>query len=634
MSEFSLEKMSWLERAPVDFSEQLRATKKVDFISLQKFVMYGLDYTQLCLLAKRLRSARNSDNEGSSLKSIRLLLLSNANLSFNIAAIEATGLRYGINIECIETEYGQVAQTVYSNDCLDETIDCVLLFLDGSELPLSSSENDPEESVSLSIDYVLGLCKHIQSKTNANVLVHNLTNPCENLFGHLDNQVSSSLQAKVQEFNHKLVQNLTGSGNLIFDLNTLAGQVGTGNWFEPKLYHMAKLPFAQKFIPLYADHVCRILAARAGLSKRVLVLDLDNTIWGGVIGDDGMDGIVLGNGSPVGEAFLDVQRTALRLRERGIVLAVCSKNEEETAREPFRSHPDMLLREEHIAVFVANWNNKADNLRLIADTLSLGTETLAFLDDNPVERSQVRQELPEVGVCELPKDPSLYSCTLLASGYFETVSFSQEDRKRADYYHGNAKRIQLQNNVGNLEQFLISLNMEAEISPFDSTNRERVTQLVNKTNQFNLTTRRHDSQTISLMQSDETYETLQVRLKDQFGDNGLVSVVILKSVAGGVWVIDTWLMSCRVLGRRLEDAIMNEIAERAEKKNIREIIGVYIPTKRNGLVKGMYEKFGFTGIDVSEENESECWRLQLGDWRRIENIPIKIKSVNSTDLAA
>jgi len=353
-------------------------------------------------------------------------------------------------------------------------------------------------------------------------------------------------------------------------------------------------------------------------------LDLDNTVWGGVIGDDGLQGTELAEGDANGEAYRAVQRMALALRDRGIVLAVCSKNEDEIARLPFREHPEMLLRENHLAVFQANWNDKPTNIRAIAEALSLGLESMVFLDDNPAERAHVRQVLPEVAVPELPADPAFYARTLFAAGYFEAVVFSQEDLGRANFYQENARRIELQRQSGDLDVYLRSLNMEITFRPFDITGRARITQLINKSNQYNLTTRRYTEADVSQMENDPTCFTLQVRLSDIFGDNGMISVVICRENGPGEWEIDTWLMSCRVLGRRVEHMVLKHITEQAKKRAIHKLKGKYIRTDRNKLVEDHYPKLGF--VQVGDDGNGCClYELEVGTVS-FEDIPIAVVS--------
>ena len=363
----------------------------------------------------------------------------------------------------------------------------------------------------------------------------------------------------VAETNRRLLTESAKSNALVFDVAALAAMVGVAEWHSPAQWNMAKLPFDSRFVPLYAEHVGRLLGAILGKSRRCLILDLDNTVWGGVIGDDGLEGIRVAQGDTEGEAHLELQRLALSLRSRGVVLAVSSKNEDATARLPFQSHPEMLLREEHITVFQANWNDKATNIVAIAKELSLGLDAMVFLDDNPAERALVRQTLPDVAVPELPEDPAMYARVLGTAGYFDAVSFSDEDRKRAEFYEGNARRVALQAQVTDMDAYLKSLEMVIRFEPFDAVSRARIAQLINKSNQFNLTTRRYTEAEVESLERDERAFTLQVRLTDAVGDNGMISVIVCRTVEPRTWAIDTWLMSCRVLGRRVESMVLREI---------------------------------------------------------------------------
>jgi FkbH-like protein len=306
-----------------------------------------------------------------------------------------------------------------------------------------------------------------------------------------------------------------------------------------------------------------------------------------------------------------LQKIALELRGRGVVLAVSSKNEDATARKPFREHPDMLLNEDHIAVFLANWSDKASNIRLIAATLSLGLDSMVFLDDNPAERLQVRRELPEVAVPELPTDPALYARTLVAAGYFEAIAFSDEDRQRATFYQDNARRAQVLNRSSDMNAYLHSLDMEMTLAPFNSAGRARITQLISKSNQFNLTTKRYDEIQVEQLERDPSVFTRQIRLKDALGDNGMVSVIVCMKAAD-VWEIDTWLMSCRVLGRRVEEAVLHDLVTHAGEAGATRLVGRYIPSGRNVIVKDHYMKLGFQ--QVSEIDNIETWELDIRNY--------------------
>jgi FkbH-like protein len=343
-----------------------------------------------------------------------------------------------------------------------------------------------------------------------------------------------------------------------------------------------------------------------------------------VIGDDGLEGIQIAQGDARGEAHLAVQRMALDLRQRGIVLAVSSKNTDEVAREPFEKHPEMLLKLDHIAVFQANWNDKATNIQAIAEELSLGLDAMVFLDDSPVERGLVRKLLPQVAVPELPEEPAYYARTLAAAGYFEATAFATEDLKRAGFYQDNAKRASLQKQVGGVDAYLASLDMTITFQPFGATGRARIVQLINKSNQYNLTTRRYTDPEIAAAELDPEVLTLQVRLSDIFGDNGMISVIICRPGDAGVWEIDTWLMSCRVLGRKVEHMVLREILDHARAAGVHKLAGAYIPSERNKLVVDHYAKLGFTMIS-EEESGLARWEL-IVEGAEPQSAPMKVVS--------
>jgi FkbH-like protein len=451
----------------------------------------------------------------------------------------------------------------------------------------------------------------------------------ETLFGSLDRMLPGTLRSLVDSINRELAEFVLGSGDMLFDVAGLAETVGLADWHDPQLWNMAKFSFSDQLIPLYADHVARSVAAIRGKSRKVLILDLDNTVWGGVIGDDGLDGIKVAQGDARGEAHLAVQRLALDLRQRGIVLAVSSKNTDEVAREPFEKHPEMLLKLDHIAVFQANWNDKATNIQAIAEELSLGLDAMVFLDDNPVERGLVRKLLPQVAVPELPEEPAYYARTLAAAGYFEAVAFATEDLKRAGFYQDNAKRANLQKQVGGVGAYLASLDMTITFQPFEATGRARIVQLINKSNQYNLTTRRYTDPEVTEAENDPAVFTLQIRLADIFGDNGMISVVICRPGEAGVWEIDTWLMSCRVLGRKVEHMVLHEILEHARAAGILKLVGTYVPTDRNKLVVDHYARLGFAKVG-EEESGQTYWEL-LVDGAAPESAPMKVVSCGFTN---
>lgn len=364
--------------------------------------------------------------------------------------------------------------------------------------------------------------------------------------------------------------------------------------------------------PWFGDQVARILAAMRGLTRKVLVLDLDNTLWGGVIGDDGIEGIVIGEGSARGEAFKAFQLYCRALRERGILLAVSSKNDPERALAAF-DHPEMVLRRSDFAAFVANWEDKGRGLQRIAQELNLGLEALVFFDDNPAERALLREQFPAVAVPEVPEEPEAYIRCLAAAGLFEAVGYTPDDALRAEQYAANAARRQLEVVAPDMESFLAGLDMEMQVGPVQPVDLVRVTQLINKTNQFNLTTRRYTEAEVGAMIGDPGMLTFCVRLKDRFGDNGIVSVVLGRlrpdGEGGQLFEVDTWLMSCRVLGRRVEEAVAAVIARAARQAGASTVVGCYRPTPKNGMVADLFPRLGFA--PAGADGLAALWRLDL-----------------------
>jgi FkbH-like protein len=634
-----LRDLLWLPRAPADFRQRckdfLGAAR--DAAALRHLASHALDINQLTRLAQLVEHANRAGVSLRPLVPFRLGIVSNATTSLIAPALVATALRHGIALEVIDTPFNQgMAEALDPNSSLCRARpDAVLIAIDYRGLPLRSTPG-AADAARRTIDEALACIRAIREGLrragSAIAIVQSLAAPPNPLFGSLDRQVPGTTRALVDAFNSGLADELRGSGDVLFDAAALAETVGLAAWHDPGQWTLAKLPFSQDLVPLYADYVCRLLGALHGKSRRCLVMDLDNTLWGGVIGDDGLDGIVIGQGSAAGEAHLLLQRYALELRERGIVLAVASKNDDAVAREPFRLHPEMLLRLEHIAVFQANWSDKATNLIAIADALSLGRESMVFVDDNPAERELIRQQLPEVAIPELPKDPALYAETLAAAGYFETLAFSSEDRQRASYYQDNARRLELRSAAVSLDEYLASLEMTASFAPFDGVSRARIAQLINKSNQFNLTTRRYTEAEVAELERDAGVFTMQVRLADRFGDNGMISVVICRTEgAGRMWEIDTWLMSCRVLKRRLEDAVLNELVRHARAAGALELRGTYIPTARNGMVADHYAVLGFHCVARDEDGRTE-WVLMLDEFEpRV--VPMRTVSTGFPDKA-
>jgi FkbH-like protein len=608
------EDLAWLPRAPEDFGVNLRLAKTG--YDLRVLAGIALNENQLQKLANQLRRLQTAQADLNELTPLTIGILSNATTQTITPALIGTALRFGLLLDIVEAEFDQIAQEAFSADSAfaSRPLHAILVSLDHRGLPFKPCPGDHQTAQQMVTDcvaYIKSIVGAVQAKSGARVILQNIVAPAgHDLLGSFEGRLPGTVSWIISRINIEL-DDLASNNCLILDVVGLAGTVGIENWHDPTLWNMAKMPFAQRYLPIYAEYVCRILAATQGKSRRCLILDLDNTLWGGVIGDDGVEGILIGNGDPTGEAHLELQQTILALRARGIVLAVSSKNDEAVARVPFQQHPDMLLKESDISVFQANWQDKASNIQAIAQALSLGLESMVFLDDNPAERLQVRQALPQVAVPELPTDPAFYAQTLVAAGYFEALGFFEEDKKRADFYQGNAKRAQVLSQTTDMNAYLDSLMMQITLAPFDAVGRARIVQLISKSNQFNLTTKRYSDHEVQALEVDNGVFTRQVRLKDTFGDNGMISVVICKMLAQ-VWEIDTWLMSCRVLGRRVEEAVLQEIITHALAAGAKKLRGVYLPTGRNTIVKQHYQKLGFT--KVHESSDAEQWELTIADY--------------------
>jgi FkbH-like protein len=624
--------LQWLPRAPRDFSARLKAIETALEplgSEIQALALPALDLNQLTKLARVIGRARAEHKSLEPLVPFRLAVLSNSMMALLVPALEASAARHGILLEIVLPAYGQVAQQALTQDSEVNRSkpDALLFALDYRALPLKLTLGDAKaslETVRGVIGYLRTLRDGIKSHSNAVCIFQTVAPPVEMLFGSLDRALPGTMRSLIDSVNREITAFVAGTGDVLLDVAGVAETVGLADWHNTQLWNLAKLPFSDELIPLYADHVTRTIAAIRGKSRKVLILDLDNTVWGGVIGDDGLEGIMIAQGDASGEAYLAVQRLALDLRQRGIILAVSSKNTDAVAREPFEKHPEMLLKLDHVAVFQANWDDKATNIQAIAEELSLGLDSMVFLDDNPVERGLVRKLLPQVAVPELPDDPAWFARTLAAGGYFEAVAFAGEDVKRAEFYQGNARRASLQKRAGGLEAYLASLEMTITFQPFDATGRARIAQLINKSNQYNLTTRRYTEPEVSAAENDPEVFTLQVRLADIFGDNGMIGVVICRPAETGVWEIDTWLMSCRVLGRKVEYTVLREILKHARIAGVQKLTGSYWPTDRNKLVADHYSKLGFT--KTGEETSGVTrWELRVAG-AEPENAPMKVIS--------
>lgn len=593
--------------APAEALERLAAVSR-----------HRLDYLQTIQLERAL--SRVSFEEAPGFSRVKLAILASSTADHLVPAIRVGGLRRGLLLEVYLGQYGQ-----YRQELLDESSplyqfgpQVLLLSLGAHEAiagtPLTTGLEDADAGLQPSIDELHMLWSKAREALDASVIQQTFLNVAEPLFGSYDRQVPGSPARLVARLNELLSEAAAADSVLLLDLARASEREGLDTWFDISRWLQGKLEIAPQAAPTYGDLAARVIAAQRGLSKKCLVLDLDNTMWGGVVGDDGLEGIVLGEGSARGEAHLALQRYAKQLSQRGIILAVCSKNEPSIAEDVFRDHPEMLLKRSDIAAFVANWNDKAANLELIAKQLNIGLDSLVFVDDNPAERARIRQSLPMVAVPELPEDPAKYVRCVAGAGYFEAVAFTAEDVQRAEQYASNASRQASLASSQSLDDFLSSLEMTVIAGPIQEVDLTRSAQLVNKTNQFNPTTHRYSLEEVQQFVGSESCLALRFRLSDRFGDNGLVSVMILRPdpEEADVLDIDTWVMSCRVFGRQLELEAMNVAVELAKQRGIRAFRADYIPTPKNRVVRELYPNLGFKPTpDAPPVEGASRWILAL-----------------------
>lgn len=450
-----------------------------------------------------------------------------------------------------------------------------------------------------------------RKRSSAHVILQNMEEPAVTASGVYDSQAANGQRDAIRKINEAIGKVAADHpGVYVLDYDSLVARHGRESWHDERKWLTARMPIASDSLISYAREYLRFLLPITGKVCKALAVDLDNTLWGGVIGEDGMEGIKIGAEYP-GAAFLALQRAILDLYRRGIILAVASKNNLDDAMEALASHPEMLLRPEHFACLRINWTDKAHNLREIAKELNIGLDAVAFLDDNPAERRRIQTELPEVTVIDLPADPMGYAPALRDCPVFERLSLSDEDRERGRMYAEQRQRAELEAGASTLEDFYRSLAMEAEIAPVSPQTLARTAQLTQKTNQFNMTTRRYSEQEIEALAQDKNSRVVTIRVRDRFGDNGLVGVVIVHAGNADAWEIDTFLLSCRVIGRTVETAILSYIAQSARQEGARSLTGWFKPTKKNAPAKDVYSAHGF--VKAAEQDGDILWRLDLAE---------------------
>ena len=545
---------------------------------------------------------------------LKLALLGSSTVDQLLPSLRVAGLRRGIRVETFVADYGQYRQAALdpASDYHAFGADAVLFLIDARTLAGEAVLADEEAGAHIERRVIDMAALWRAARGGADRLVlHAAALPVfAPLLGASEHRLPGSPAALVTALNAALRPAADDAGVDIVALDDQVARSGIDGWYSPSLWHRAKQEISPAAAPLFGELVMRLIDARRGRASKCLVLDLDNTLWGGVIGDDGLDGIMLGQGSAEGEAFTAFQTYARSLAARGVILAVCSKNDEANAIEAFEQHREMVLRRDDIAAFVANWDDKATNLRRIAAELNIGIDALVFADDNPFERNIIRRELPMVAVPELPDDPSRYGEMIAAAGYFEGVAVTPEDRARNRLYQADRERRQLETETTDLAGYLASLDMRLVWGRVGGQSLKRVTQLANKTNQFNLTTRRYTEAEIDEAAAAQDGFVLHLRLTDRFADHGIIAVVIGRRAGGDTIDVESWLMSCRVLGRHVEETTLAVVAVEARRLGARRLTGTYRPSPKNNMVREHYGRLGFTLTHTSPDGATS-WALDL-----------------------
>lgn len=569
---------------------------------------------------------KNLKLDNSGLPEVKVALAGDTATQLLSTAIRGMGVERGYSIDLFEAEYNQVERQFLdlSSDLYQFDADFIVIFQSTHKLVEHHSLLNNEQQTMLAderINFLASVCENPQMAAKK-IIYFNYPEIGDTVFGSYANKVEASFTYQVRKLNYELMRLSQRYQNLfICDLAELQNKFGRDKMFAPNTYANTEMVLRMEVLPYVASRVMDIVCAVKGQFKKCVILDLDNTLWGGVIGDDGIEGIQLGHGLGNGKMFIEFQMWIKKLKQRGIIICVASKNNEETAKEPFERHPDMVLKLDDIAVFQANWETKVDNIRTIQSILNIGFDSMVFLDDNPFERNMVRENIPGITVPELPEYPEDYLEYLYSLNLFETASYSNLDKDRTKQYQVEAQRVSLSKTFTNEADFLKSLNMVSVVSGFTKFNAPRVAQLSQRSNQFNLRTVRYTEADIEVLANDPNVIDLCFTLEDKFGDNGLIAVVIMKALDGETLFVDAWFMSCRVLKRGMENFTLNTMVEKAKTAGFKKIIGEYIPTLKNGMVAEHYLNLGF---ESNEKNKTNQWVLVVDKFQERET-QIKLK---------
>jgi FkbH-like protein len=557
-------------------------------------------------------------------KEIRVSILS----SFTV-----NGLAEVIKVKCAELDigcktyisgYNQFSQEILNSkgELYKFKSDIIFLILDTRSIlgdlffsPYSVTVKERQNFIKNQIQNITNLIEKISAFSNSKIIVTQLEIPSWSPYGIYENKMEYGLKDMIRDFNKKLTEIVKKkSSTYVYDFNSFVMKYGSKNIFDYRQFFAGDIKISLEFLPLFADELLGFIKPIIGLNRKCLVLDLDNTLWGGVVGEEGFEGIEL-NPNGKGSSFIEFQRVILSLYQRGIILAINSKNNLDEALKVINEHPQMILREKHFACIKINWNDKVSNMQEISKELNIGLDSIVFFDDDPVNREFMKQSLPKVLTMDVPNDPALYASVIFGMSDFNVLNITSEDKKRGEMYLQQRKRIELEKSVTNLDDFLNNLKIKIEIKDVDKFTIPRIAQLTLKTNQFNLTTCRYQEQEIERMVQEKNTIIKAIQVEDKFGDSGITGMFIIKKDKI-VWTIDTFLLSCRIMSRKIENEMMTHIINEAKKEKIELIIAHYIPTQKNKPCEMFLLNYGF------EKNKSNDWIFEVA---KIKNLPSHVK---------
>ena len=567
---------------------------------------------------------KNLKSKTTDFKVIKLALLSDNSDAFIAEAIKASGIKNKLLIDIYNSNFDQIDMNILVEESKLYEFKPDFVYINFSTQKIlekfyQSSLKDRNKFNKVFILHLNNLINRVFNKTNSKIFINNFNEIDDKVFGNLSNKTTNSFLYQLRKINFLLMETAQKKTDLfIIDFLSLQIQLGNKNVISRRLYLNTSMSYKIDFIPYISKAIVDVILSNIGYFNKCLILDLDNTLWGGVIGDDGLSNIELGE-TAIGRSYSEFQRWILELKNRGIILCVCSKNDIENAIKPFKNHPNMLIKKSDISIFIANWDEKTKNIKKIKSLLNIDYNSIVFIDDNPLERDLAKLKIPSLTVPNLPKDPAEYLPYLKSLNLFETNTFDEDDKNRNQYYIEEIKRDELKINFKTQNEYLKHLKMESSLINLKQSNINRVYQLLMRTNQFNMTDRRYSIKDLNTFINKKNLYNINFDLKDRYGNYGIVSSVFLKRVKN-IFYIENWIMSCRVFNRQFETFIIKQIIFLTSKEGGRKIIGNYIETKKNRLIKNLYKKMKFNPIKSK-------WELEIKN-KLIFDSQIKLKEID------